>query len=207
MVLLQRGNPPTYEWHGEEAAEARRKNGHGTAKGEIIMNILVTVDEHWAIGNNDKLLVQIPRNQKLFMEETAGKVVVVGRKALQTFPQGMPLQGRTTIVLTKNRSLKIKGATVVHSLNELLKELKKYPDEDIYIAGGESVFAQMLPYCSVVHVTRIDHAYAANKYFPDLEQDPEWVMTADSDEQTYFDIAYEFLKYERKPGTGEKNDA
>ena len=171
------------------------------------MNILVTVDERWAIGNNDKLLVQIPRNQKLFMEETAGKVVVVGRKALQTFPQGMPLQGRTTIVLSKNRGWKIKGATVVHSLSGLLKELKKYPEEDIYIVGGESIFAQLLPYCNVAHVTRIDHAYAANKYFSNLDQDPEWVMTADSDEQTYFDIAYEFRRYERKTGTSEKNNA
>ena len=170
------------------------------------MNILVTVDERWAIGNHDKLLVQIPKNQKLFMEETAGKVVVVGRKALQTFPQGMPLQGRTTIVLTKNRSLKIKGATVVHSLNELLKELKKYPDEDIYIAGGESVFAQLMPYCNVAHVTKIDHAYAANKYFPDLDKSPDWEITAESDEQTYFDIAYEFRRYERKTGTDEKNN-
>ena len=162
------------------------------------MNILVTVDERWAIGNNDKLLVQIPKNQKLFMEETAGKVVVVGRKALQNFPQGMPLQGRTTIVLSENKSFKVKGAAVVHSLEELLKELKKYPDEDIYIAGGESVFSQLLPYCNVVHVTKIDNAYAANKHFPNLDKMPEWTITAESDEQTYFDIAYEFLRYERK---------
>ncbi len=162
------------------------------------MNILVTVDERWGIGNYDKLLVQIPKNQKLFMEETAGKVVVVGRKALQTFPQGMPMQGRTTIVLSKKSDLKIKGATVLSSVEALLKELKKYPDKDIYVAGGESVYEQLLPYCNVVHVTKIDRAYAANKYFPNLDKDPEWKITAESDEQTYFDIAYEFLKYERK---------
>ncbi len=161
------------------------------------MNILVTVDGHWAIGNNDKLLVQIPRNQKLFMEETAGKVVVVGRKALQTFPQGLPLQGRTTIVLSENPGFKVRGATVVHSVEELLKELKQYKDEDVYVAGGESVFTQLLPYCDVAHVTKIDHAYASNKYFPNLDKDPDWKLTADSEEQTYFDIAYEFLKYER----------
>ena len=162
------------------------------------MNILVTVDERWGIGNYDKLLVQIPKNQKLFMEETAGKVVVVGRKALQTFPQGMPMQGRTTIVLSKKSDLKIKGATVLSSVEALLKELKKYPDKDIYVAGGESVYEQLLPYCNVVHVTKINRAYAANKYFPNLDKDPEWKITAESDEQTYFDIAYEFLKYERK---------
>jgi len=161
------------------------------------MNMIVTVDERWAMGNKDKLLVQIPRNQKLFMEETAGKVVVIGRKALQTFPQGMPLQGRTTIVLSKNRNYKVKGATVVHSVKELKKELEKYRSEDIYIAGGESVFAQLLPDCDVVHVTKIDHTYAADKFFADLDKASEWRITAESDEQTYFDIAYTFLKYER----------
>jgi len=162
------------------------------------MNIIVTADERWAIGNHDKLLVQIPKNQKLFLEETGGKVVVVGRKALQTFPQGMPIQGRTTIVLSENRDFQVKGAVVVHSVEALLKELKKYQDEDIYVCGGESVYAQLLPYCNVVHVTKVDHIYAADKFFPNLDQDAEWQITAESDEQTYFDIAYEFLQYERK---------
>ena len=162
------------------------------------MNMIVTVDERWAIGNKEKLLVKIPRNQKLFMEETAGKVVVIGRKALQTFPQGLPLQGRTTIVLSQNRKYKVKGATVVHSIEALLKELGKYRSEDVFVAGGESIFAQLLPYCHVVHVTKVDHTYAADKFFKDLDKDPEWQVTAESDEQTYFDISYEFLKYERR---------
>ena len=101
-------------------------------------------------------------------------------------------------MVCKKSDLKIKGATVLSSVEALLKELKKYPDKDIYVAGGESVYEQLLPYCNVVHVTKIDRAYAANKYFPNLDKDPEWKITAESDEQTYFDIAYEFLKYERK---------
>ena len=77
-------------------------------------------------------------------------------------------------------------------------ELKKYNDEDIYIIGGESVYRQMLPYCNVAHITKIDHSYEADTYFPNLDQDEEWHITADSDEQTYFDIAYQFVKYERR---------
>jgi len=162
------------------------------------MNMIVTADAKWGIGYKDKLLVQIPRNQKLLMEETAGKVVVVGRKGLQTFPQGLPLQGRTTVVLSKNMDYRIKGAVVVHSLEELMKEVEKYPTEDVFVVGGESVFSQLLPYCNVIHVTKIDHTYAADQFFVDLDKDPQWCITAESDEQTYFDIAYYFLKYERK---------
>ncbi len=161
------------------------------------MNIYVTVDANWSIGNNEQLLVRIPRDHKLFLEETAGKVIIMGRKALQTMPQGLPLQGRTNIVLSQNKGLQIKGATVVHSLKELFVLLEQYPTEDVYVVGGESIYEQLLPYCDVVHVTKMDHVYAANKSFPNLEEDDSWRLVADSEEQTYFDIAYEFLKYER----------
>ena len=87
---------------------------------------------------------------------------------------------------------------MVHSVEALMEELKKYADEDIYIIGGDSVYKQMLPYCDVAHVTKIDHAYEADAYFPNLDEDEAWEITAESDEQTYFDIAYYFLKYERK---------
>ena len=162
------------------------------------MNLIVAVDNNWAIGNKNELLVRIPNDHKHFREETTGKVVVLGRKTLETFPQGMPLQNRTNIILSKNPEFKVKGAKVVDSVEALLKELKKYDSEDIYIIGGESIYKQLLPYCDVVHVTKIDHVYEADTYFPNLDEDEDWEITADSDEQTYFDIAYQFLKYERK---------
>lgn len=162
------------------------------------MNIIVAADENWAIGNKDKLLVSIPNDQKHFREETTGKVVVLGRKTLQTFPQGQPLKNRTNIILSRDKNYEVKDATAVHSVEELLEELKKFDTEDVYIIGGESIYRQMLPYCDVAHVTKIDHKYEADTYFPNLDNDPEWEITADSDEQTYFDIAYTFLKYQRK---------
>lgn len=162
------------------------------------MNLIVAVDENWAIGNKNNLLVRIPADHKFFREETTGKVVVLGRKTLETFPQGMPLKKRTNIILSSNPDYKVKDAIVAHSTEELLEELKKYPDEDIYIIGGESVYRQMLPYCNVAHVTKIDRIYEADAYFPNLDKLPEWQITADSDEQVYFDITYHFLKYERK---------
>ena len=162
------------------------------------MNLIVAVDSNWAIGNKNEILIRIPNDHKHFREETLGKVVVLGRKTLETFPQGLPLAKRTNIILSKDKNYKVKDAIVVHSIEELLEELKNYADEDIYIIGGDSVYRQMLPYCNVAHITKIDHAYEADAYFPNLDEDEDWEITADSDEQTYFDIAYEFVKYERK---------
>ena len=162
------------------------------------MNIITAVDKNWAIGNKNDLLIRIPADHKFFRQETSGKVVVLGRKTLETFPQGMPLQNRTNIILSTNPDYQVKGAQVVHNIEELQEELTKYPTEDVYIIGGESIYRQMLPYCDVAHITKIDHAYAADAYFPNLDEMAEWEVTADSDEQTYFDITYEFVKYEKK---------
>lgn len=162
------------------------------------MNLIVAVDNNWAIGNKDRLLVSIPNDHKRFREETTGKVVVLGRKTLQTFPQGLPLKNRTNIILSRDKNYEVKGAVVVHSVEELLEELKKYDTEDVYIIGGESIYRQLLPYCDTAHITKIDHKYEADTYFPNLDEDPEWEITADSDELTYFDIAYTFVKYERR---------
>mgnify|MGYP003294504841 CR=1 FL=1 len=79
-----------------------------------------------------------------------------------------------------------------------MEELKKYPSEDIYIIGGESVYRQLLPYCDTAHITKIDHEYQADTYFPNLDENPEWELTGVSDEQTYYDLIYERCRYVRK---------
>lgn len=162
------------------------------------MNLIVAVDKNWAIGLNNKLLVRIPSDQKFFREETTGKVVVLGRKTLETFPGGLPLKNRTNIILSTDKNYKVKDAVVVHSIEELLEELKQYDSKDVYIIGGESVYREMLPYCDTAHVTKIDHAYEADTYFPNLDELPEWNITAASEEQTYFDLEFEFVKYEKR---------
>jgi dihydrofolate reductase len=135
---------------------------------------------------------------KFFRSETGGKVVVMGRKTLESFPGGQPLKNRTNIVLTKNPSYQVKGAIVLHSTEAVLEELKKYPTEDIYIIGGESIYREFLPYCDVAHVTRIDHAYEADAYFPNIDEMPEWELTGESEEKTYFDLEFTFRRYEKR---------
>lgn len=162
------------------------------------MNMIVAADANWGIGRKGELLVSIPNDRRHFREETLGKVVVYGRRTLATFPQGLPLAGRTNIILSHSLKLRVKGAAVVHSVEELLHELEQYDDREIYVIGGESVYREMLQYCDTVHVTRIDHVYDADAHFPDLDADPEWEITDESDEWTCFDIAYTFIKYTRK---------
>ena len=159
--------------------------------------MIAAVDRNWAIGYENKLLVSIPADMKFFRQETMGKVVVMGRKTLESFPGGQPLPKRTNIVMTTNPYYEAKGVTVCHSMEELRDALQGYESEEIYVIGGGRIYQTLLPYCDTVHITKIDHAYLADTWFPNLDTDPDWHITADSDEQTYFDLEFRFLKYER----------
>lgn len=162
------------------------------------MNIIVAVDQNWAIGKDNDLLVSIPADMKMFRQETTGKVVVMGRKTLETFPNGLPLKNRTNIIITKNKDFQVKDAIVVHSIEEALEAVKDYPPEDVYCIGGDSIYRQMLPYCDVAHITKIEFAYEADRYFPNLDEMPDWEIETESEEHTYFDLEYSFVKYVRK---------
>ena len=160
------------------------------------MNLIVAADKNWAIGKDNRLMWSIPADMKYFREMTRGNVVIMGRKTLESFPQGQPLKNRVNIVITKNPDYKVKGAVIVHSIEEALREAEKYGGE-IYVIGGESIYRAMLPLCERAYVTRIGHAFDADTYFPDLDADKEWKMTKISDEQTCFDLEYYFTVYER----------
>ena len=162
------------------------------------MNMIVAVDSNWAIGHKGKLLVGIPEDMQFFRRETTGKVVVMGRKTLESFPNGLPLKNRVNVVITKDKEYNVKDAIICHSIEEALEVLKQYNDEDIYVIGGESVYRQFLPYCSVAHVTKINYSYDADTYFPNLDEMDEWTIEESSDERTYFDLEYEFVKYVKK---------
>lgn len=161
------------------------------------MNIIAAVDANWAIGYKNELLVKIPNDQKWFQKITTGKVVVMGRKTMETFPNGMPLKNRTNIVLTGDRALRVKDAELVYGIEELLEKLKQYNTEDVYVIGGESVYEELLPYCDTAYITKIDYTYQADRYFPNLDNDADWHIESESEEQTYFDLEYYFVKYVR----------
>ena len=162
------------------------------------MKAILSADKNWGIGYKNKLLVSIPSDMKFFRQTTTGKVVVMGRKTLESFPNGQPLKNRTNIVLTENPDYRVKDAVIVHSKEELLKTLEQYDTEDIYIIGGESIYRMMLPYCDTVLVTKIDRAFQADTFFPDLDKMEEWEMTEEGEEQTCFDLEFRFTKYERR---------
>ena len=159
------------------------------------MKCIAAGDKNWAIGFKGKLLVSIPNDQKMFRAETTGKVVVLGRKTLETFPGGLPLKNRTNVILTHDQSYSAGDAVIVHNDEELFSFLSDFPSDDIYIIGGESVYRKYIGYCDTAIITKIDQNYESDAFFPNLDEDENWVMTAESEEMTYFSVEYTFREY------------
>ena len=162
------------------------------------MNLIACVDSHWGIGNKGKKLVSIPSDQKLLQELTSGKVVVAGRKTMESLPGGTTLKGRKNIVLSSRKDYSYGDAKVVYDMEEAIKELSLYNDDDIYIIGGAKVYEEFLPYCKRAFITKIDYVYEADCFLQNLDKSEEWIMTHDTEEQTYYDLEYRFYQYQRK---------
>lgn len=161
------------------------------------MKAVVAVDSNWGIGYKGRLLQLIPEDMRFFKQLTWGKTVVMGRATFESLPGQEPLKGRSNIVLSRNGSFKNDGVKVCRSTEELLKELEKFNTDEVFVIGGESVYAELLPFCSEAYVTRIEKAYTADKFFPDLDKNPEWKLLSVSDGNIYNDTRFRFCEYTR----------
>ena len=162
------------------------------------MRAIVAADKNWGIGLNNGLLISIPADMRFFRKKTTGNVVIMGRKTLESMPNGQPLKDRINIVMSRDESLVVPGAAVVQNAEAAIREASRYTDREIYVIGGAQIYRELLPYCDTVYVTRIDYAYQADAFFPNLDRDPEWELERESEEQTYFDMEYTFCKYRSK---------
>ena len=162
------------------------------------MKMIAAADRNWAIGKDGKLLISIPEDMRFFREKTMGKVVVMGRKTLESFPGKKPLKGRVNIVLTRDKEYKPEGeAVIVHDTDELKKSLSGYDTEDVFVIGGESIYRLLLPLCGSAYITKIDAAFDADAYFPDLDKEPGWEIADPGKEKEHEGVRFSFTLYKR----------
>ena len=132
------------------------------------MKAILHCDKNWGIGAKNDLMFSIPADMKFFRETTMGKTVVMGSNTLLSFPGSKPLKNRTNIVLWPQAN-KREDCIIVNSLQELFKEIKKYPEDEVYIIGGAMMYKTMLPYCSEVLVTKVQAEGNPDVFFENLD--------------------------------------
>ncbi len=168
------------------------------------MKFIVAVDKEWGIGNKGDLLARVKADLARFRLLTKGKVVVYGSNTLLTFPGGRVLPNRINIILNWDTNYRPEGATVVHSLDELSEELKKYDTGDVFVIGGASVYRQLIPLCDYGYVTKFDKSFEKDVCIPNLDLESDWEcvavserLTSDGGTDTEPGLGYYFTEYRR----------
>ena len=160
------------------------------------MNFIVSVDEEWNIGYRGGLLQRIPDDMRQFRAKTVHRVVVMGRRTLESFPGGKPLPDRTNIVLTRRKDFRMEGAMICHSYPDLFDLLRSWPNEDIFIIGGGEIYNQLIPYCRKGFVTKLHKIYPADTRITDLDREDNWRIVGKDGPHPYKDeIFYTYLEY------------
>ncbi len=155
------------------------------------MKLIVAVDSNWGIGKNNDLLCHLPEDMKNFRKITTGNKVVMGRKTLESFPNGKPLKNRTNIVLSTNEINE--DIILCHSIDEVLEKC----DENTFVIGGGSIYKQFLPYCNIAYITKIHKDFDADTFFPVID-DTDWKLNEKSEIMNYNGIDFHFEIWERK---------
>ena len=163
------------------------------------MKMIAAADRKGGIGKNGQLLAHLPGDMKYFRETTAGAVVVMGRKTLESFPGGRPLKGRRNLVISRTLSPGAKeGVEVCRSVEEAVELASRESDRDVFVIGGGEIYNLMLPYCEEAYITEIDAVLDADTFIPVFAELPEWECSSRSPEKEENGLKYVFAVYRRK---------
>ena len=157
---------------------------------------IVHADKEWGIGKGNDMMFSLPKDMKFFRETTMGHTVVMGGNTLRSFPNQKPLKNRTNIVLSRGQVRD--DCVIVRSYEELKNELKARKNEDIYIIGGGEVYKALLPYCDFVLVTKVDAVGEAEVFFPNLDENPDFICVDGGEPIEDNGYIIRFTKYENK---------
>lgn len=159
------------------------------------MIAIVNADLNWGIGRAGQLLYHIPEDMKFFKNTTLGNVVIMGSGTLSSFPGQRPLKDRVNIVLSHRADFSPEGFVVCHTNEELKAVLSRHTDKEIFLIGGQSVYAQMINHCEKAYVTRVQAAKEADAFFPNLDKMENWKLEACGPKNIQGDLEFAICTY------------
>ncbi|TAH65303.1 MAG: dihydrofolate reductase [Rhodopseudomonas palustris] len=142
---------------------------------EIVL--VVAVADNGVIGLQGAMPWRLRSDLRRFKALTIGKPVLMGRKTFASLPR--PLPGRTNIVVTRERDLKLPGALST-SLDEALviargDALRRFATE-IVVAGGAEIYAQFLNDANRIELTEVHARPEGDTFWAPLDA-AQWQET------------------------------
>lgn len=166
------------------------------------MKMICVVDENWSIGKEGKLLFHIPGDLKRFKDLTENNIVIMGRKTLESLPEGKALSNRINIVLTENEKYEKEDVIAVNSmeeLDELLQCINLEREKEQFVIGGGEIVGQLIDKCTEAYITKVlREVEGVDTRIPNLDERSDWEIVEKSNEKAYEGLHYKYFKYRRK---------
>lgn len=158
------------------------------------VSIIVAMANNRTIGINNTLPWRCPEDLKHFKSLTMGHHMIMGRKTFDSI--GKPLPGRTTVVVTRNTSLKIEGCIIANSLQQAIDVCAG--DKEIFIVGGAELYAQALPLADTLYITEIQQNIQGDAFFPEFNNSKWHEISRDKRSQLQPQpLDFHFVKYQK----------
>ncbi|TWT01911.1 dihydrofolate reductase [Planomicrobium sp. CPCC 101079] len=129
------------------------------------VTFIAAMDKNRVIGKDNDIPWRIPRDWEYVKETTEGHSIILGRRNFESIGRALPK--RRNIVLTRNPDFWCKGCEIAHSIQEVFGLCKN--EQEIFIFGGEEIYRAFLPYAEKMHITRIDHEFEGDTFFPEVD--------------------------------------
>ena len=130
------------------------------------LSIIAAVAKNNVIGNENKLLWNIPLDMKFFRTTTSGHPIIMGRKTFLSIGKALP--NRRNIVITRDETFSYPEVEVFHSVDEVASIFKN-SNEEAFVIGGADIYKQFIPIVDKLYITHIDEEFVGDTTFPEID--------------------------------------
>ena len=165
----------------------------------MIISLIAAVADNRVIGKDNKLVWDLPRDMKYFMDTTSNHFILTGRKNYESIPPKFrPLKNRTNVIITRQNDYEAEGTIIVHSLEEALELARNEGEEEVFVIGGGEIFEQSIDLADRLYITEVKSEFNGDTVFPEYNP-ADWkeisrVENLPDDNHKY---AFDFVVLER----------
>ncbi len=159
------------------------------------LTLIAAMAKNRVIGRDNALPWRLPEDLKHFKALTLGHPIIMGRKTWDSL--GRPLPGRANIVISRDRTRAVEGATLTHTLQQAVEAAAASGADEIFVIGGAEIYRQALPLARRLQLTEIGADFAGDAHFPEFDA-REWREVAREAHKSADGLAYAFVTYERR---------
>ncbi|MDI4645697.1 dihydrofolate reductase [Cohnella hashimotonis] len=165
------------------------------------VTLIAAVAKNGVIGADNALPWRLKDEMAYFKAQTMGKPVLMGSKTFRSLPK--PLAGRTNVILSKTMTEAPEDCVIVRSVAEALE---RYGADELMVAGGADVYAQLLPYADRLLLSELSEDVDGDAVFPTFDRS-DWIVASSASQAANErnPIAFKMVVYERRAAESANN--